>query len=372
MARTAANVAYCPPSTVDAGWARPGEAEIMVSRVLKVLAVVFVVAVIAASCGGSNKKSSSNNGGTVVGSNNTVAGGGTATTVPQPVTKQINQTVNFAGFAITVIDAKFTPTPASSFSPTSTTTLNPGTLDLDLSLKNLTPTSLTPQGEWSVETKGASKPPSDLSSLQEIPGEGKAPGKISATLDDFSMDDAVVTFGAATTNQAKVPLGTTGEVVSYAPTTQAISGSATSGDVTIKLTKAETRVFGPGSGYRQADAGKVYILLTGQATTSSASGYAFSGDNLTLTLPDGTAVTATDTQTSKGSCCAVIDANAPLGFTTMYVTVDPPQGKYTASVVNGTSNPKGSIPFTLTGGSSTTTTTTGGGSSGSTATTTAG
>ena len=342
----------------------------MVARVLKVLAVVFVVAVIAASCGGSKKKSSGNTGGTVVGSNNTVAGGGTATTVPQPVTKQINQTVNFSGFAITVVDAKFTPTPVSSFSPTSTTTMNPGDLELDLSLQNLTPTSLQPQGEWSVTTKGASKPPSDLSSLKEIPGDGKAPGTISMTLDDFSMDDAVVTFGAATTNQAKVPLGTTGEVVSYAPTTQSVSGSATSGDLTIKLTKVETRVYGPGTGYRQADAGKVYIVITGQATTSASNGYAFSGDNLTLTLPDGTAVTGVDTQTSKGSCCAVIDANAALGFTEIFVTSDPPQGKYTASVVNGTTNPKGKIPFTLTGGS--TTTTTGAGSSSGNSTTTAG
>ncbi|HWS45702.1 MAG TPA: hypothetical protein VN636_07565 [Acidimicrobiia bacterium] len=314
-------------------------------------ATVAVALVALAACGGGSKKSSTTS---VTATNNTgaggtAAGGGATTTSVANTTRQIGKTVEFAGFNITVVDATFTPNPPDTIDTSTTAPAkNPGTLALDVSLQNLTPKTLQPQGEWHVETKGASQPPNDLSSsLQEVPGDGKAPGTIKAALDDFSFDDAVVVFGAADQHQAQVPLGSSGELVTYKDTTQPISGTGTSGEIAVKLTNASTRSYGPArSGYGQAKKGKVYLVVDTSVSTTSQYGFAFSDSNVSLTEPDGTALIPDEALSANGGCCEDLNQQAPMKYSFTFAVTDPPSGKYTFFVING-SKPKAPIPFTL-------------------------
>jgi len=316
-------------------------------RVPGVCIAVLGFATVVAACGSSGEKLTA----TPPTDRSTVLSQSTTTTLPKPVTKTVGKTVEYGGFAMTVVEATFTATPTPSYATTTTQSgkaaANPGTLDLSMSVQNLTPESLNPQGEYSVETKGASLAPGSLSDLPEVPGDGKAPGKLTLSVTDFSFDDAVITFGAATEHQAKVPLGNTGDLVTYEDTTQPITGSATSGVVTIAVSKALTQSYGPArSSHKQAAKGQVYLSIEASVTTTQKYGLSFSDGNVSLTGPDGTASVPVQALSSNGGCCEVITNLAPMKWTFTFAVTEPHAGKYTLFAIDG-SQPKGSIAFTL-------------------------
>jgi hypothetical protein len=107
-----------------------------------------------------------------------------------------------------------------------------------------------------------------------------------------SVDDAVIRIGRSEDNQALVPFGT-GPVqkVTLEPLTLDVGGSAAAADLRVVLKAGELRWDLP-DWSSELPVGSAALTLTYDATYrgSFVGGLAFTADNVTLTLPDGSSV----------------------------------------------------------------------------------
>ena len=107
-----------------------------------------------------------------------------------------------------------------------------------------------------------------------------------------SVDDAVIRIGAAGNHQALVPLRSeTGPLVTLEPLAVAATGSGVAGELTVALESGVLRWDLPDWG-AELPLGSEALTLTYNVTYTGkfAGGFAFTGANVALQLPDGTMV----------------------------------------------------------------------------------
>jgi hypothetical protein len=287
------------------------------------IACAAVLTVALAACGGGGDDSAST-------TTAAEADATTTTAVAAATSVDVDETVWFAGFALTFGEASFSldPSPiveiATEFENTGTETAR-----LDATLV------LTAAGE-SVESV-------DATDIPDVPGGTTGKGSIRFDVDpNFSFDDAVLTIGREGNNQAVVPLGEEGELVTLEPAPVAVTGSATAGQLKIDVHGGELRADIPES-HGQVPAEQLALTLDFDITNSGTGGggYAFVPDNLALTLPDGTTVAPDD------SPIELLGHQATLRDQQVRFLVDnPAAGSYVLLLREGQT--EGQVPFTLT------------------------
>lgn len=124
------------------------------------------------------------------------------------------------------------------------------------------------------------------------------PGKTAPALLSFelqaigSADDGVLEIGADPDHVARVPFGPAGgSAVTFEPVSLALKGSAAAGDLRIALRRGLVRWDLP-DWSQEMTADLRVLTLTYDVTYDGtfAGGFAFTGDNVALRLPDGTRV----------------------------------------------------------------------------------
>ncbi len=317
------------------------------------LVAVGMVLVLVGCGGGSGSKattvttaSSSNttlSAGPIAGSSTTTAGGA----------KTVGQSVTFAGFKVTVDMATLAPSASGTGS----------LLTLDATFENQGTDPRAFSSSVSVNSHGVDFPDDGSGTLPNVPGGGKNKGTLKFTVDQqFTLADAVVTFGKPDETQAKVPLGSTGSLVALTPV--AVSGLPTSVTVTtftLALKSGEARA-DQVTEHQEAAKGHWYVYLKGSAAFSgAASGMNFGPDGVSLKLPDGTSVVG-EAADSKSCCFALYPGQPPADFTFRFLVADPPSGSYAGTLKIKVGGTESTGSFTLTvptlpSGSGTSTTT---------------
>jgi hypothetical protein len=129
--------------------------------------------------------------------------------------------------------------------------------------------------------------------IPSVPGGTSSDGLFAFAVDEtFTFDDAVLTLGRSGNQQAIVPLTpAAGEARTLEPVEVEVSGSAQADTLALELRTGELRADQPWN-HGQMEEGSFVLTLTYDATFDSdfAGGFAFTDENVALTLPDGTSV----------------------------------------------------------------------------------
>ena len=164
--------------------------------------------------------------------------------------------------------------------------------------------------------------------------------------DTFTFDDAVLTLGLPTNQQAVLPLkGGADTTIALEPLALTLSGSGKADTLKLDVTGGEIRADQPWS-HGQMKKGTLVLTVRYSATFDSgfAGGFAFTGENVGLKLPDGTTVGVIQDGLSQS-----VELLAPHGtkkdLLSRFEVSDPSEGTYVLIVRNGDAT--GEIPFTL-------------------------
>lgn len=265
----------------------------------------------------------------------------TVSAVPDPVTRAVDKTGWYDGFAITVVEATAEPTSGGDV-----------TVKVAMTLKNLgtdpafpSQPDVTSDGKVVVANFDA----------PQIPSPGKADGTLTFS---FGADDAraatdlnklldtvVLTYGTPADNQMVIPLVADSPVVGAEPMALAIVGSLKQDQIVIDI-KGGSLV----PSYQKGEKGKAELgvqIALSCAAKCSPSGYNTNRNEFSLTGPDGDSVTADDRSLY---CCTAVypgtkDDNARNILT--FVVPLPGTGKYTLTYRNPSLTSEGKKPGTF-------------------------
>jgi hypothetical protein len=190
--------------------------------------------------------------------------------------------------------------------------------------------------------------------LPDVPGAAKQNGVVAFEVPkEFKLGEAVLTVGAPGVNQAVVPFGASGTLVTLEPKKVAVqfSGSivddhgGTPATITIKVTGGELRADIPDE-HEETREGFLALSLDHSVTYEYRDIYTYSwfGDNLLLELPDGTSV-GVDHVTSVPN----IEPGATASdLTVRFLVKDPPAGQYKLILKSAQKpEPRKALPFTI-------------------------
>lgn len=161
-----------------------------------------------------------------------------------------------------------------------------------------------------------------------------------------SVDDAVIRIGASEANQAIVPFGSGPvKLATLEPVTLAVNGTANAADLRVTIRSGELRWDLPDWAL-ELPVNTAALTVTYDATYRGtfAGGLAFSGDNVSLVLPDGTTVTSRKDGRSQ-SVALLLPGKAQTGLSSRFEVPSGMSGTYTLKFVNGSGH--GQIPITL-------------------------
>ena len=164
--------------------------------------------------------------------------------------------------------------------------------------------------------------------------------------DDFSLDDAVLTLGSPAVQQVVVPLSASaGTPVSLEPSTLALSGSGTAGQLELKVEGGDLRADKP-ENHGQMESGKLALTVNYAATNhgTGAATFPFTGENVRLRLPDGTEI-ATISDGRSQSIEGIQASSTAQGLMSRFEIADPAAGQYTLLVKDGDAT--GEIPLAI-------------------------
>ena len=209
----------------------------------------------------------------------------TATPAPEPTATvtvyQLGTTVWYEGLEITIV------------SITSTLDERGGPVEVVLRMDNPTDDDGTLDGAVSLVVGTLREDPTRDSTIQPVPAQGSAAATLTFELQGISsIGQAVLEIGAGPLHVARVPITPFGGgLVDFEPVALALSGSATSGTLKLTLRAGLLRWDLP-DWSQELDARLQALTLTYDATYSGGftGGFAFTGDNVALRLPDGTVV----------------------------------------------------------------------------------
>jgi len=184
--------------------------------------------------------------------------------------------------------------------------------------------------------------------LPEVPSRGTADVTLGFDiLGRSSVDDAVLTIGAPANHQGQVPLRPeTGPVVSLEPVAVAATGSGVAGDLTVALQSGIVRWDLPDWGSELPLASEALTLTYNVTYTGKfAGGFAFTGANVALQLPDGTLVEPRKDGRSQSN--EALDPGAAVLAATRFEIPAGTRGDFGLLVNDGTG--KTTIAFTVDG-----------------------
>jgi hypothetical protein len=274
--------------------------------------LVLAVAVLAGCSGGSGQGQATSTTAPLVADSGTI----------KPAVRPVTKSIWFGGFKISM----------------GTATLHqvaPGSrrVDIDASFANegSDPVSLNAPLEL-VSAGQHYQLDAAIAQLPQVPAQSSATGLLSFDVgQDFSLDDAVLTFGRPAHQQATVPLGSAGRLVTLQPVPLQISGSVASGVFKLDLTGGEIRSDSL-KNYVEADSGKRFLNVA--FNLSSTKSENFSAANLALQLPDGTTAAPDDAPV------VIVDPGPGQQNQTARFTVrDPPTGAYNLALIDDSVTP---------------------------------
>lgn len=238
------------------------------------LAVVAAAALVLAACGSDDGKSEPERSAEVTSP--------PPTTGASAQTRDIDETFWYSGFKVTLGEAALEPGRGTA------------TLTIDAEFENEGDDSATfSDVAISLASAGENYQLDTLSTdLPTVPGASKGKGTFAFMVEpSFSFDDAVLTIGNPDNNQAVVPFGEEGELVSNEPVPITSTASGTAGEFTLQLKGGEIRFDDPDT-HRPIEKGHTLIVLDFDVTRNGGQNdTTFIGtENLALKLPDGTSV----------------------------------------------------------------------------------
>jgi hypothetical protein len=295
----------------------------------------LVVALAVAACGGSA-------GAAVPPSSAPVTeapGEATATPKPTPTvtTVQVDQEAWFAGFHITFGAATAEITQGRG-----------GSVTIEAKFENTGSDDARLDATLNLASAGETAREGMLMDLPRVPGGTSGKGAFAFDVEDsFTFDDAVLTLGLPDNQQAVVPLtAMAGTAVTQEPITLTLSGTGKAGDLQLDLAGGEVRADSPWS-HGQMAKGTLVVTIDYSATFNSdfAGGFAFTGENVALRLPDGTTVGVIQDGRSQS-----IELLSPKATTkhlfSRFEIEDPAAGDYVL-LVRSFDNAEDEIPFSI-------------------------
>lgn len=142
---------------------------------------------------------------------------------------------------------------------------------------------------------GVRSEPTRESRIPEVPAEGSVAAILTYELQAVgSIDGAVIDIGASPFHVAHVPLTPgAGALVAFEPVALELAGSATASSLKLTIRSGLLRWDLP-DWWEELDSGLQTLTVTYDATFTGdfAGGFAFTGENVALRLPDGTVVSA--------------------------------------------------------------------------------
>jgi len=166
-----------------------------------------------------------------------------------------------------------------------------------------------------------------------VPGGLSSPGTVEYIVEPgFDFDNAELVVGREGDQQARVPLGSGGELIALAPAEVDLAGELSMELIDMAFTSADLRYDAP-INYEQAPEGKIALTIHFDVTSRRDGNWNIFADDFALIVPDGTAVAA------DGSMLHALPGSAA-GTTTpdhyvRFLLDDPPAGGYTLRFTPG-------------------------------------
>jgi len=198
-------------------------------------------------------------------------------------------------------------------------------------------------------------------SAKSIPGGGKNKGTLTfSDIKAFSFADAVLAIGSADEDQTKIPLGSIGKVVDFAPTSTVVSlakswvftnsnGGVSDHKIDVKIDTVTTDA---SVGGKQSAKGTRVMTITGSAienndaqTTGKYFYQVNFDDTATLKLPDGSSVDAKLRQVGGG--VPQMKPHFATQFQVEGEVSDPPSGSYELTLSASYGDAKLPVTFVL-------------------------
>jgi hypothetical protein len=305
-------------------------------RLIPALAIAGALAISVAACGGSGSAGSA-----AAAASDAPAATAAESVAPEPsaeaTTVQVDQTVSFAGFDVALGTATAVLTEDRG-----------GTVAIEATFENTGSDAARFDGTLNLSSGGENATEGFEMDLPSVPGGQTGKGTLSFDVEDsFNFDDAVLTIGRAENQQAIVPLTpTAGETVTQEPVAVSASGDGTAGDLKLELRGGEFRADQPWS-HGQMEKGAFVLTLDYDASFESgfAGGFAFTGENIALKLPDGTTVGVI--QDGRSQSIELIGPNSTVkDLFSRFEIEDPAAGEY-AVLVRSFDGAQDEIPFTI-------------------------
>jgi hypothetical protein len=282
------------------------------ARLRRLVLAATVLALATTACGGGGDDDASDTT-VAVEADETAPFSTSETSGGDEIVVELDEEVWFAGFAVGI--GEVTAPPVGE----------PGIVEITTTYENLS--TETARFDATVLLSSAGADYQRLGTYPEVAGGRTADGTFEfEVFDTFDIDDAVLTIGRAGNNQAIVPLGDAGELVTLEPVDLEVAGQVTVEGLDAMVTGAEVRADIPDT-HTQMEEGRLALLLTFDLTYTASEnytgGYAFSANNLALMLPDGTTVTPIV------SPIELLDSGATLRDQLLVFEIDnPPAGAY--------------------------------------------
>lgn len=170
-----------------------------------------------------------------------------------------------------------------------------------------------------------------------VSGGGVQEGSFGIVVDgNFNFDQAILVVGKAGNQQARVPLGGAGELISLEPQRMDVQGQAVAGRLVLDLSEVEIRTDLPDI-HNTTKAGQrvmvVRFFATDTRPAGTASSHNLQSQNLALKLPNGTTLAVRSDGRSAPNVL-VTSAMAKSVLTARFDITDPVAGSY-ALVVQG-------------------------------------
>jgi hypothetical protein len=287
----------------------------------------FIVPVLAcafAACGGGSKAAPTTT--TAATSAGTTT---SSTTTGASSSVQIDESVWFAGFQLDLGEATFTAQPAA-------------VVEIATEFNNLGRDAATLDATLVLTQGGSGVSSTDTTEIPQVPGGTKGKGTLRFSMaPNFTFDDAVLTIGNTDNNQAVVPLGATGALVTLEPTPVTVSGRTTAGQLEMAVHDGELRADIP-ENHAQVKKEQLALSIDLDVTNhgTGGGGYAFVADNLALTLPDGTTVAP-----DKAPIELLGHQATTKNLTVRFLVDNPAAGDYALLLREGQN--KGAVKFTV-------------------------
>lgn len=230
------------------------------------------------------------------------------------------------------------------------------TVSIDAGFENLSSSASTFNSQIALTSGGNAYSDTGIEhEFPNVPGGLSGSGTIAIQVDDdFTLDDATLIIGNPDNNQAVVPIGAESpdELVTLEPLQLDPTGSAEAGPVGFAVSGVEVRADLP-DWSSEVEEGHLALIVSFEVTVGegiSLGEGTMSGDNLALSLPDGTAVAVrSDGRSGVNELLQGKEGTTIQDLSARFIINAPPEGTY-AFIIRGNYGPdhsmvEGEVPF---------------------------